>query len=199
MRDEVCVYIYTNRNKAKFQIIGTVDTSELYTEPLLWEPLNDRFFLCGDVASHLGREAYIQYCRDNNNNNTNTLMEIYIPKYVNEQLLADGSDSTYLAFPSILKLSDEKVLIAYKASTKHMDVEADLDLIVYNPTTKQVVSKTTIDGTVGEAAQNPEIMQMPNGDIVIYLDIQRVTSGGQQRYGVKEIRSTDGGETWNVV
>ena len=69
-RDQVCVYIYTNRNKAKFQIIGTVDTSELYTEPLLWEPLNDRFFLCGDVASHLGREAYIQYCRDNNNNNT---------------------------------------------------------------------------------------------------------------------------------
>ena len=65
-RDQVCIGIYTNRNKAEFQIIGTVDTSELYKEPLLWTPLNDRFFLCGDVASHLGREAYIQYCRDNN-------------------------------------------------------------------------------------------------------------------------------------
>ena len=63
---EVCIYIFTNRNKAKFQIIGDVETSELYKEPLLWSPLSDRFFLCGDVADHLGREAYIQYCRDNN-------------------------------------------------------------------------------------------------------------------------------------
>ena len=65
-RDEVLICIYTNRNKAKLQIIGTVDASELYTEPLLWEPLSDRFFLCGDVKSNLGIEAYIQYCRDNN-------------------------------------------------------------------------------------------------------------------------------------
>lgn len=65
MYDEICINIYTNRNKAKFQIIGTVDTSQLYKEPLLWDPQPDRFFLCGDVASHLGREAYIQYCRDN--------------------------------------------------------------------------------------------------------------------------------------
>ena len=64
--DEVRIYIYTNRNKANLQIIGTVDTSELYTEPLLWKPLSDRFFLCGDVKNNLGREAYIQYCRDNN-------------------------------------------------------------------------------------------------------------------------------------
>ena len=64
-RDEVCIFIYTNRNKAQFQIIGTVETSELYKEPLLWNTLNDRFFLCGDVSNDLGREAYIQYCRDN--------------------------------------------------------------------------------------------------------------------------------------
>lgn len=127
-------------------------------------------------------------------------IDTYIPEYMDEQLLADGSNSTYLAFPSILKLSDEKVLIAYKATTAHMDVEADLDIIVYNPTTKQVVSKTTIDATVGEAAQNPELLQMPNGDLVIYLDVQRVTSSDpQQRYGIKEIRSTDGGATWKAL
>lgn len=126
-------------------------------------------------------------------------IEKYIPEYISEQLLADGKSSTYLAFPTILKLSDEKVLVAYKATTAHMDVEADLDLIVYNPTTKQVISKTTIDGTVGEAAQNPELMQMPNGDLVIYLDVQRITSSGQQRYGIKEIRSTDGGVSWKTL
>lgn len=126
-------------------------------------------------------------------------IEKYIPAYMDEQLLADGSASTYLCFPSILKLSDEKVLIVYKAGVSHANDESSMDLIVYNPTTKEVVSKTTIDGTIGENAQNPEIMQMPNGDLVIYLDIQRTSSSGQQRYGVKEVRSTDGGATWKVL
>ena len=123
----------------------------------------------------------------------------YVPAYMQEQLLADGDANTYLAFPTMWKLNEEKVLIAYKATTAHKDVEADLDIIVYNPTTKQVLSKTTIDGTVGEAAQDPEILQMPNGDLVIYLDVQRVTNNGQQRYGIKELRSTDGGITWRVL
>lgn len=125
-------------------------------------------------------------------------LEKYVPSYLVEQILSDGFPDNYMAFPSILKLSDEKVIIAYKATTAHMDVEADLDIIVFNPKTKKVISKTTIDGTVGEAAQNPEIMQMPNGDLVIYTDIQRVSKEGQQRYGVKEMRSTDGGNTWKV-
>lgn len=66
LRDQVCIYVYTNRNKEKYQVIGTVDTTDLYREPLLWEPLEDRFFWCGHVKNLLGREAYIQYCRDNN-------------------------------------------------------------------------------------------------------------------------------------
>ena len=126
-------------------------------------------------------------------------LEKYVPEYCDIQLLADGSASTYLAFPSILKLSDERVIIAYKASTAHMDVEAELDLIVFNPTTKQIISKTTIDGTVGEAAQNVELIQTPNGDIVAYIDVQRVTDSGQTRFGIKEIRSTDGGDTWKTL
>ena len=125
--------------------------------------------------------------------------EKYVPAYFEEQLLADGDKSTYLSFPTILKLSDEKVLIAYKAGTSHANDESSVDMIVYNPTTKEVVSKTTVDGTVGENAQNPELMQMPNGDLVIYLDVQRITGSGQQRYGIKEIRSTDGGATWKVL
>lgn len=126
-------------------------------------------------------------------------LEAFTPTYMVSQLLADGMDTTYLAFPTILKLSNEKVLIAYKATTAHMDVEADLDLIVFNPTTKEIVRKTTIDATPGEAAQDPELLQMPNGDIVIYLDVQRVKPEDQQRFGIKELRSTDGGATWKVL
>jgi len=123
----------------------------------------------------------------------------YVPVYSAEQLLADGNENTYLAFPTTLKISEDKVLVAYKASTAHKDAEADLDVIVYNPISKQVVEITTIDSTVGEAAQDPELMQMPNGDLVIYLDVQRTTGSGQQRYGIKELRSTDRGVTWNVL
>ena len=131
---------------------------------------------------------------------TDTELTKYVPSYMVEQILSDGLSDNYMAFPSILKLSDEKVIIAYKATTAHMDVEAELDIIVYNPKTKTVLSQTTIDGTKGEAAQNPEILQMPNGDLVIYVDVQRVSKDDdQQRYGVKEIRSTDGGNTWKVL
>lgn len=120
----------------------------------------------------------------------------YTPEYMVEELL---HDSKYLCFPSILKLSDEKVIIVYKAGTSHMNDESSMDVIVYNPKTEMVVSRTVIDGTVGENAQNPEIMQMPNGDLMIYLDVQRTTSSGTQRYGVKQFRSTDQGQTWKVL
>lgn len=126
-------------------------------------------------------------------------VEKYVPVYTAEQLLIDGDKNTYLAFPTTLKLSDDTVLIAYKASTAHKDAKADLDMIVYNPATKQVVRKTTIDATAGEAAQDPELIRMPNGDLVIYLDVQRVTGNGQQRYGIKELRSVDNGVTWSVL
>lgn len=56
---ETCVYIYTNRNKAGLTIIGNINPSEIYKEPLLYEPLKDRFFFCGDADNFLGREAYI--------------------------------------------------------------------------------------------------------------------------------------------
>ena len=66
-RNKICIDIYTNRNKANFHVIGNIDTSVIgEIPPLLWTPMDDRFHLCGDVASHLGREAYIQHCRINN-------------------------------------------------------------------------------------------------------------------------------------
>ena len=120
----------------------------------------------------------------------------YTPKYMTEEILHDGSDSTYLAFPSILKLSEEKVIIAYRAGKEHYADDANMDIIVFNPKTETVISKNVIDGTVGENAQNPELLQMPNGDVMIYLDVQVV--GSKNRMGVKQFRSTDGGENWTV-
>ncbi|MBQ5887521.1 MAG: hypothetical protein IIW82_07745 [Clostridia bacterium] len=66
-RNKICIYIYTNRNKANLTVIGDIDTTLIGdVPPLSWESMDDRFHLCGDVKSDLGREAYIQYCRINN-------------------------------------------------------------------------------------------------------------------------------------
>ncbi len=66
-RNKICIDIYTNRNKANLTVIGDIDTTLIGdVPPLSWEPMHDRFHLCGDVKFDLGREAYIQYCRDNN-------------------------------------------------------------------------------------------------------------------------------------
>ena len=60
---ETCVYLFTNRNKVGFTVIGNIDPSGIYQEPLDYEPRKDRFFLCGDADANLGREAYIAYSR----------------------------------------------------------------------------------------------------------------------------------------
>jgi len=64
---ETCIYIYTNRNKANLTVIGNIDTSDIYEGELLFHPLEDRFFICGDVKEDLGREAYISYIREKTN------------------------------------------------------------------------------------------------------------------------------------
>ena len=66
-RVKTCIDIYTNRNKANLAVIGNIDPSSLYSEQLIFHPLEDRFFLCGDVKSDLGREAYIDFMRKSEN------------------------------------------------------------------------------------------------------------------------------------
>lgn len=65
-RKELLIHIYTTRNKVNLPIIGKVNPKMVYDEPLLWQPQEDRFHLCGDADLFLGREAYIQWCRNNN-------------------------------------------------------------------------------------------------------------------------------------
>lgn len=60
-RLDLCIGIYTNRNKADLPIIGKIDPTNVYTEPLFWEPQENRFYLYGDVTSSLGAEAYVNW------------------------------------------------------------------------------------------------------------------------------------------
>ena len=63
-RFKTCIDIYTNRNISDLPVIGNVEVSEIYKEPILFEVNENGFHLCGDVTNHLGREAYINWLRE---------------------------------------------------------------------------------------------------------------------------------------
>lgn len=112
------------------------------------------------------------------------------------QVLFDANNLSgrkYCAFPSTIKLNDSLVLIAYKRGYAHYKDTGIIALIRYNPSTDKVISNKSIYETKFNN-QNPEILRMPNGDVVVYVD--RQTPGGKERMGLVELRSTDGGITW---
>lgn len=119
--------------------------------------------------------------------------------HVLEQILydADAEARTYCAFPSILKVCDSELLIAYKHGFGHMMDDSALELIHFHPGTRQVTSKEILEDTPGENCQDPEIMRMPNGDLLICLDVQQAFTR-PKRLGIKKLRSTDNGKTWNL-
>lgn len=63
--NKLCIDIYTNRNKAQLPVIGNIDASFVWNEPLPFEASQNGFHFCGDISSSFGRTAYIQWCREN--------------------------------------------------------------------------------------------------------------------------------------
>lgn len=62
-KSEICIGVYTTRNKYNFKIIGKIDPKLVYNGPLPFEPLHDldiKWPLYGDAHHLLGREAYLQ-------------------------------------------------------------------------------------------------------------------------------------------
>lgn len=99
----------------------------------------------------------------------------------------------YCAFPSTVKLNDSTVLISYKRGYAHYKDTGFVGLIRYDPRIMKVISRGPIYKTKYNN-QNTEILKMPNGDVVIYVD--RQMPGPKKRIGLEELRSTDDGITW---
>ena len=67
-RKEICIGVYTRRYTADFEIIGSIDPSIIYNGPMPFEPwhgLEIKWPLCGKPSEKLGREAYINWEREN--------------------------------------------------------------------------------------------------------------------------------------
>lgn len=107
-----------------------------------------------------------------------------------------GGPTRYYAFPTVLRLPDGTLLIAYKNGDRHaLDPEASLEMLRYDPDSGEVLSRRTINRTPGWIHQNPELARMPDGTITLSVDIQR-PGGGKMRMGLRVYRSDDEGETF---
>ena len=64
---EIMVHIYTTRNTLSLEVIGKIDPSLVYQDDLPWDPdsINHKCHLRGDISYMFGREAYINWARNN--------------------------------------------------------------------------------------------------------------------------------------
>jgi hypothetical protein len=122
----------------------------------------------------------------------------YITKHVlvGNDCVTTLDNQRYYAFPSLLKLEANKVLITYKNGVIHFkDDEAAIDLLTWNPETKSITSIQTVDSSKDRINQNPELIRMANGDLLIFDDVQKPFS--KDRLGLRVFRSTDQGVSFH--
>ncbi len=134
-------------------------------------------------------------------------VEKYIPEYIDTQILSaaepeqcghdTANDLYYSAFPSVKKVSDERVVIIFHRGVKHAYSHGVLDCIIYNPTTEEVIEQKVIydPGVAEYNAQNADLMTLPNGDLYITLNVQHSNSSATA-YESLVFRSIDNGDTW---
>ncbi|MCK6609298.1 MAG: hypothetical protein L6Q46_13515 [Flavobacterium sp.] len=63
-KNEICIGVYTRRNKENIEIIGSINPKIVYDGPLPFDPWSDleiKWPLCGEPTKSLGREAYITW------------------------------------------------------------------------------------------------------------------------------------------
>ena len=126
----------------------------------------------------------------------------YFPQFKERQILFDADvleePDHYLAFPSLYVASGGIIVIAYKRGSAHYQTSASLEVMRYDPVQRRVVMRQLIDAEPEINHQNPELLCMPNRQLVIYQDTQQPCAP-TVRLGIKEYRSDDEGKTWNRV
>lgn len=124
---------------------------------------------------------------------------LYRPVWKQEWRILRTEDTgfeTYYAFPTLLRTKEE-VRIVIKSGEKHMnDEHASLAQVTLSAPEQKVKSVDVIYEEEGFTPQMGEIFQMPNGDVCIYIDMQKSLTS--TRTGLWELRSKDGGQTYPI-
>ena len=103
------------------------------------------------------------------------------PDYKREQILVDSAkleaagEMAYLAFPDLVWVDKEHILVSYKRGRSHaLDPGAVLEAIRFNTRTESVVWRRVLGGEEGLIYQMGEWIEFPSGRIGSFADVQRV-------------------------
>ena len=132
------------------------------------------------------------------------------PEYRREQLVLDSSEfakageMAYLAFPALIRVGEEEVLISYKRGKSHaLDPGAVIEALRFNTENNEVVSREVLGGDPELIFQMGEWIAFPNGRIGNFVDVQRVVMDkGKKRHhrvGTYWCSSEDGGRTFSSM
>ncbi len=130
------------------------------------------------------------------------------PAYKHEQVILNPDQFTndkqmaYLAFPAVLQLSPQELLISYKRGRSHAsDPGAVLEMIRFNTETAQVTQRKIIGEQQPLIFQMGEWVQFPQGRIGNFVDVQKVVKARKRnhRTGVYWTMSDDGGKTFSPM
>lgn len=115
------------------------------------------------------------------------------PRYSLTQTLVSSSDfdsANYLAFPSILRLNDDEILISFKRGAKHGgDGEAAQEMIHFNTKSNRVIDQRVLARDSGLVHQMGEWVRFPDNSIHFYIDSQN-TGDDKRHYrtGMRELQ-----------
>lgn len=137
-------------------------------------------------------------------------LEVERPKYKRGQIILDSSDlvkadeMAYLAFPALIRINEQEVLISYKRGRSHaLDAGAVMEMIRFNTESNKIVSRRIIGGESDQIYQMGEWITFPNGNIGNFVDVQRGTlDKGKTRHhrtGFRWANSEDRGETFSPM
>ncbi len=132
------------------------------------------------------------------------------PNYKREQILLDSADFVkkdempYLAFPALIRINKQEVLISYKRGRSHaLDNGAVTEVIRFNTETNKIVSRQIIGGEPDQIYQMGEWIAFPNGSIGNFVDVQQgVLDNGKTRHhriGIRRAKSEDSGKTFTPM
>jgi hypothetical protein len=120
------------------------------------------------------------------------------------QSLAEQGEQAYLAFPDIVRVGPQNLLISYKRGRSHAnDPGAMLEVLRFNTSSRQIVSRKVLGGHADLIYQMGEWIEFPNGRLANLVDVQQLTAPTQgkrnERVGVYWTTSDDLGQSFTPM
>ncbi|MDG2167224.1 MAG: sialidase family protein [Opitutales bacterium] len=125
------------------------------------------------------------------------------PLFIKEEALVryQGEETNhYVAFPAIVPVNDDEVLISYKRGNAHArDTGAVLEIIRFHLKSGKKTQEPIELGIPKTIMQMGEWIRFPDGSLRTYIDAQIVKDGKHTRVGLQQALTKDNGKTFETL